>query len=265
MTTTTKSFNEKLSAWKEYQQAPWGRIFYNVSQANVRRHIQEFQHPLNILDVGGGNGVDAITYAQQGHSVTIIDVSAEMLADACRNAEIANVTERITCCHADLAELSTLFLEPEFDVILCHNVVQYVENLTSTLQTISYPLKPNGILSLIGGNRYSEAYREALQEHNFQAAQAKLDAHTIQSGVFETAIRLYRSQEVIELLQTVGFSIIKEYGIRCVWDYIPNNEVKTVPNVFVQLEQLEHAMSGKYPYYLLARYFQIIAHKIKLI
>ncbi len=261
MSTKPESFSEKLSSWKAYQEAPWGRLFYSVSQANMRRHLQGFQHPLRILDVGGGNGVDAIAYAQQGHSVTIVDVSPEMLADARHKAEVANVTEQIRCCHAGYEDIPTLFPEPVFDVLLCHNVVQYVDNPTSMLDIIFQPLKSNGLLSLIGGNRFSEAYREMLQQMNPQAARDKLEENIIHSGVFDTPIRLYTVHEFIEFLESAGFTVIKLYGVRCVFDYIQNNEIKTEPNFFAQLEQLEYEMSGKYPYYLLARYFQIIACK----
>ena len=49
--------------------------------------------------------------------------------------------------------------------------------------------------------------------------------------------------------------------MRCVCDYIPGNEIKSDPAFFAYLERLEYAMSDKYPYYLLARFFQVIARK----
>lgn len=52
-----------------------------------------------------------------------------------------------------------------------------------------------------------------------------------------------------------------EYGVRYVCDYIPNNDIKRDPSFFSELERLELAMSDRYPYYLLARLFQIIARK----
>ena len=40
-----------------------------------------------------------------------------------------------------------------------------------------------------------------------------------------------------------------------------DNESKFDPTYFAELEKLEHAMTDCYPYYLLARMFQIIVQK----
>ncbi len=50
-------------------------------------------------------------------------------------------------------------------------------------------------------------------------------------------------------------------GLRCVCDYIPDNDIKNDPAFFAQLERLEYALRDKYPYNLLARYCQVIAQK----
>ena len=67
---------------------------------------------------------------------------------------------------------------------------------------------------------------------------------------------------MIQPLQKAGCMVMGNYGVRCICDYIANNDLKTDPVSFAQLEQLEYALSDRYPYYLLARYFQIIARKM---
>lgn len=252
---------EKVLLWKTYQQAPWGRIFYSVSRANVQRHLQKFHASLQILDIGGGNGVDAVFYAKQGHRVTLIDSSADMIEETKQAADTENLSSAISYSHADLMEIPTLFPEPVFDVVLCHNVIQYIEHPHSALQTMMDVLTPHGMLSLIGGNHYSEAYREVFQGLNPQAAEEKLQKTVIQSQVFQQPMHLYTPDELIELLQQLQFTRIQPYGIRCVFDYIQDNDTKAEPHFFAKLEQLEHRLSGTYPYYLLARYFHLIAHK----
>ncbi|HEX7588285.1 MAG TPA: methyltransferase domain-containing protein, partial [Anaerolineae bacterium] len=42
---------------------------------------------LRFLDASGGNGLASIPFAAQGHHVTLLDYSTEMLAEARRNAE----------------------------------------------------------------------------------------------------------------------------------------------------------------------------------
>jgi len=78
--TTADTFDTHISAWKNWQQAPWGRLRYTIASANLCDHISNT--PLRVLDVGGGNGLDSIPFAQRGHMVTIADYSAEMLVEA---------------------------------------------------------------------------------------------------------------------------------------------------------------------------------------
>jgi hypothetical protein len=44
-------------------------------------------------------------------------------------------------------------------------------------------------------------------------------------------------------------------------DYMYDNERKYDDEFYRKLEQLELALTDRYPYYLLARFFQIIARK----
>jgi S-adenosylmethionine-dependent methyltransferase len=132
--------------------------------------------------------------------------------------------------------------------------------MTAALGAIGHALLPGGLLSVICVNRYSEAYREALQQHDPGAALEKLDTGAIFSGVFKTEVRAYTAEEVSRALGELGCALLAHYGIRCVYDYIPN-DLKNDAAFLAELERLEHAMSGRYPYYLLARFFQLIVRK----
>ena len=121
------------------------------------------------------------------------------------------------------------------------------------------PLRPNGILSFIGVNRYSEVYRQALQQLDLPAAQGALDTTTTASALFDVPIRLYAPEDLLPVFQTNGYEIIGVYGLVSVCGYIQNNDIKYDPDFFAQLEELENAVSDKHPYNLLARFYQIIA------
>ena len=251
-----------LSRWREYQSTPWARLHYRISQANLDRHLPQPGNPLHILDVGGGSGVDAITYAGRGHIVTLTDPSSEMLEETNRSAQEAGVAGRITCCQADASAVADMFSEPTFDIVLCHNVIQYIEDVVTLLRSVCHPLRPGGLLSLIGINRYSEPLRQALLWLDLGAALENLDSTVAHSSIFDTPMRPRTACELVQALESVGCSVIAQYGIRCVNDYIPNNQIKADPAFFAELEQLECALSARYPYYLVARSFHIIACKM---
>jgi len=262
MTATAQLFDEKLSAFKEQQNAPWGRLRYGITFANVQRHLDG--QPLRVLDAGGGNGLDAIPFAARGYAVTLLDYSTEMLAEARRNAEASGVAKRMAFHQADLAAIPTLFPESRFDLVLCHNVLQYVDDVGAALKAMCHALRPGGLISLVCINRYSEACRQAFQRLDLDAAYASLDTASVMTTVFGVPMRVYAAEEMRQPLQDAGCAVAGEYGVRCVCDYIPNNDIKSDPAFFAQLERLEYAMTDKYPYYLLARYFQVIARKTVL-
>jgi S-adenosylmethionine-dependent methyltransferase len=193
--------------------------------------------------------------------VELVDYSAEMLAEAKRNAEEGGVAGRISFRQGDLSAIPAFFPEPAFDLVVCHNVLQYVDDLEAALKALSRGLKPGGLISILCVNRYSESFRHALMFQDLDAAQASLDARSMLTITFGVPAALYAAEDMRAPLQAAGCSVVGEYGVRCVCDYIANNEIKNEPEFFAKLERLEHALTDKHPYYLLARFFQIIARK----
>jgi len=258
---TSNAFDHKMELWLEHQTAPWSRLLYGISHAYLARHLSGLGSNLRVLDAGGGNGLDAILLAQQGHRVTVLDSSAEMLAEAQRGAKVAGVAHQIEFCHAPLIDLPRLFPEQQFDAVLCHSVAHYVKDAVALLIALGAPLRERGLLSLISINRYSEAFRAAVMWQDLDAALGILDAETTHSALFDTSIELRTAGEFVEWLSSMGFRVLGQYGIRCVNDYIADNEIKSDPGFFAQLMRLEIELGSRFPYYLLARHFQIVAQK----
>ena len=252
-------FDKAMSGWNAYQDAPWGRLRYRVAQVNLEKYLE--QRPLTILDVGGGNGVDAIYLAQQGHIVTVVDFSAEMLVQGRELAGANDVADRINFRQAAVDDLGDLFPEPMFDLVLCHNVLQYVEDITAVLHTLNQLLHPNGLLSLIITNPHAEVYAKAFRDFDMVGALAEIDKKEHYVPTFDTTIQRYTDEELKGMLETAVFTLVKQYGIRSVCDFISDNDLKYRPDFYEQLEALEISLSDKYPYYLLARFYHLIAQK----
>ena len=117
------------------------RIKHVTTRANLQPHIVA-ERPLRILDVGGGTGVESIPLAQQGHHIDLVDYSPAMLATARQAIAAANLQDRITLHHANLLDIPALFADAYFDVVLCHNVIQYAGDPNAALVAIIQPLKP---------------------------------------------------------------------------------------------------------------------------
>jgi S-adenosylmethionine-dependent methyltransferase len=257
--TTADQFDAHMDHWLASLNEPWNRLRYRVYRANLNRHLPP--GPLRILDAGGGSGADAIPLAAEGHQVTLVDFAEQMLITARQAAALQGVSDRLTLVQADLLALPDLFPQPAFDVVLCHNVIQYSADMPGAVQAVCAPLKPGGIVSIININRYSDALQAALLRHDLDDALRQIDVRETYSAVFETTLHRYAGEDFIEPLRAAGCALLGHYGVRCVNDYIADNQLKYDPAFFAKLEQLELALSGQYPYYLIARLFQLIARK----
>jgi S-adenosylmethionine-dependent methyltransferase len=212
-----------------------------------------------VLDVGGGSGSDAIPLAQAGYEVTLLDFSQAMLDDARQKADTLGVT--LVIQQADLFEIPHLFPQSVFDAVICHNVIQFVEDMPGAVQAICAPLRPGGIVSLVNINRYSDALQAALFELNLDMALDLIGARQSYDAGFDATLIRYAGTEMLPALQAAGCEILGEYGVLSVTGYIYDNERKADPVFYAQLERLEKALSDQFPYYLIARFFQLIGRK----
>lgn len=260
MRTSASVFDNNIAGWIQEQDLPWQKLKYRLVQANLAKHLRSGQ--LRVLDAGGGNGFDSIPLAQQGHRIEILDYSREMLSEAQRAAARSQAQDRVTVHQTDLREVRHIFPGVQFDLVLCHNVIQYMEDAQALLEDLAAGLKTGGVISVVSINRFSIAYRTAFPRGNLAKALDELDAHSYQGKVFDTSLSAYSADEVKVMLKDAGCEIEQDYGIRCICDYWGDNDLKSDPAIFQQLEQLEFALTEKYPYKSLARYFQILAHKI---
>jgi ubiquinone/menaquinone biosynthesis C-methylase UbiE len=257
-----EKFNTAMTTWQEWQDAPWGRLRYALAEANLLRHLDGLGgEPLRILDLAGGDGGDAIRLAERGHHVTIADYAPAMLAAATERAAADGLTELITCVEADATDLPRDLTEGQFDVVLCHNLLQYMDDVPGTLTAALAPLKPGGLFSVMAINRHSAPLNIAVREMDPAAALAALDTNQARTQMFNSALTLHTAEELIPTLQNLGCRDIAHYGIRSFCDYITDDARKHEPAFYADLERLELATTDCPPYMHTARLFQLTAWK----
>lgn len=85
-------FDDHQAAWAEYTASPWARIRYAVVRKTLSESLARLgRGPLRILDVGGGDALDALPLAAGGHDVTVLDPSEQMLSVARERAAAGGV------------------------------------------------------------------------------------------------------------------------------------------------------------------------------
>lgn len=251
-------FGEVLALWQNENLTPWGQLRYETSRTNIARHFDgEKKH---ILDVGGGDGMDAIYYAKMGHSVTLTDCSVTMLTEAKKMAEGQGIDEQLALIQTEPDSLLNNLNGHSFDLILCHMMIEFVPDPQALINKLSLLLIQGGLISILDTNRFSDVYMRAIQLNDLPGA---LDAVGKQEYFHPWVKRItprFSADDFIDLLAENGCSVVGHYGVLNICGYLPN-EPKFIPEYYHQLKELEDQLSGRYPYYLLARYFQVIGRK----
>ncbi|MEU3653560.1 methyltransferase domain-containing protein [Streptomyces sp. NPDC032161] len=262
MPEAAEKFETAMSVWKDWQEAPWGRLRYAIAEANLARHCRELADgPLRVLDLAGGDGGDAVRLAARGHHVTIVDYAPAMLAAAAERAAAGGLTDLITCVDADVNALPADLAWGEFDVVLCHNLLQYADDVRHTIAASLAPLRPGGLLSVMAINRHSAPLTVAVREMDLTAAVAALDTDQARTRMFDSALTLHTAEEITRHLADLGCQDVHHYGIRNVCDYITDDARKHDPAFYNDLERLELALTARHPYMHTARLFQLTARK----
>lgn len=251
---------DALSTWRRHQDQPWNRLRYRLVEANLQRIIGGGM-AWRVLDVGGGDGRDALPLAQRGHTVLLLDHDAAMLAEAERCAAELDVGDHIHTQQVDVSTGELPVTSNSYDLVLCHNLLQYLPDPSPLLRGMAQALRPGGWLSLLIPNPAAETLRLALQQHDLAAAHASLTATTHRNHFYGVEMHLRDLAAWRSLLAAAGFEGIEYTGVRCVNDYIDDDAVKFSEVGFAKLLALETALGSRSPYRDIARLWQITARR----
>jgi SAM-dependent methyltransferase len=134
------------------------------------RVAQSGRTALDIVDVGAGTGGLAVSIASRGHRVTVVDPSPDALAAARWRAAETGVT--LTEVQGEAGDLPALVGEPGrdgaspdgagADLVICHNVLEYVDAPDVALAAIARVLRPGGTVSVLAANTVAAVLQRAL-------------------------------------------------------------------------------------------------------
>ena len=214
-------------------------------------------HQARIVDIGGGTGGVAVPLADLGHTVQVIDPSPDALASLDRRAREAGVADRVTGQQGDLSDLSTLV--EEADLVLCHVVLEMVDDPAASLAAIAGVLRPGGHLSLLVAQRHAAVVARAMAGH-FQAARELLDSDstTVSTG---RGGRRFTHDELVTLLVTAGLQPSSVQAVRVFADLVPGSLLDLEPGATAALVELERAVATRPEYLPLAAQLHVIASR----
>jgi SAM-dependent methyltransferase len=185
----------------------------------LSRHLGEAPPSLHVLDVGCGQGTQAIGLARLGHRVVGLDLSERLLdaARAAAGAQPGEVRDRLDFGVGDLLALSNDHVR-KYDLVCCHGVAMYLPSLDETVSALAAACRPGGLISLVTRNRAGIAMRAGMIR-DWTGAVEGFDARHYRNRLGIDDVRADEPREVQDALARVGAITLEWYGIRLFTDH----------------------------------------------
>jgi S-adenosylmethionine-dependent methyltransferase len=209
---------------------------------------------LEVLDIGGGTGGFAVRVAELGHRVSVIDPSPDALAALDRRAREQGVA--VSGQQGDLSTLLEVTGPAAADVVLCHGVLEVVDDPAAALATLRTVLRRDGTLSLLVSQRHAAVVARAMAGH-FAQALALLDDPDAAGARWG---HRFTDDEVVDLLGAAGFEVDSVHAVRVFADLVPGSLLDLEPGATAALVELERAVSERREYRPLAARLHLLAH-----
>ena len=253
-------FLSDATRYAAYLETPEGRLRLDLAFANLLEFLPQATPSLRALDIGCGTANLGIRLARLGFHVTLLDPSQPMLDIAGRAAQEAGVTEMIALHSGHAMQIGDSFENESFDVILCHNVLEFVEDPRVVLRSVARLLRSSfGIISVLVRNQPGEVLKKALVDGDLTAAEQTVGADWGDESLYGGKVRLFTAKSLRTMLEHASFAVAAERGVRVFSDYLPANVSRT--GEYERIFQLERNLGGDPEFAAVARYTHCLARR----
>ncbi|MFF6997125.1 methyltransferase [Streptomyces sp. NPDC008313] len=216
-------------------------VVWHVLQDALDRRVKATgRESLDVLDTGGGSGNFAVPVAGLGHRVTVVDPSPNALFALERRAAEAGVADRVQGVQGDAHGLFDVVERGGYDAVLCHGVLEYVDDPAEGVRNVVAALRPEGVLSLLAAGLGGAVLARALAGHFTEARQA-LESPDGRWGEADPVPHRFTAEQLTALVEGAGLDVGAVHGVRVFADLVPGVLVDTEPSAKEALLELEAA------------------------
>ncbi len=213
-------------------------VVWDVLDPQIANHAGVLGRRLRIVDVGGGTGGFAVPLAGLGHQVTVVDPSPDALAALQRRAADMGVSALVQPVQGDAGALVSIVGAGTADVVLCHGVLEFVDDPAAALRDARQTLREHGLLSLLVSQRLGAVVARAVSGR-FQDARRLLDDPQGRAGAADPLVRRFDQSTLLALLAGEDLQVRTLHGVRLFSDLLPGALVDGDPDTMQALLELE--------------------------
>ena len=218
-----------IQAYLENLQQPWGQLYYDI----LFEQLQGIKGK-RVLDFGSGFGLVTSHLAKE-NQVLAVEPNEEMLALRAQDHPYQQFV-------GSLDQLASLE-DASFDVILCHNVLEYVEDRKSVLKEFTRLLKPDGFLSIVKHNEVGRVLQTVVFENDAQKALDLLAGQDLETH----SMGLAQAYDLDAIVEDLALEVQHYQGIRVFYG-LQDNRFKSQEGWRESMLQMELAICQESPY-----------------
>jgi SAM-dependent methyltransferase len=147
-----------------------------------------------------------------------------------------------------------------YDMVLCHGVLEYVDDPAEGVRNVVGALRPSGSLSLLAAGRGGAVLARALAGH-FAEAQHALGDPDGRWGSGDSLPRRFTADELTRLVTEAGLRAAAVHGVRVFADLVPGVLVDTEPGALDALLRLELAAAEEPGFHAVATQLHVLAER----
>lgn len=202
-----------------------------------------------VLDAGGGTGEFTRALLTKDYEVLLNDISQDTLDVA---AGKLSSYDRISYHCGSIQSLET---PRDFEFIVCHAVLEWLEKPQNTIHHLWNMLAPGGYLSLSFFNQDANLFGN-LVYGNFQLIKNNMQQ---KNRLRLASHRPLKPQDVISWLHQLPCDIVQLSGIRCFHDYLRDKSQQE--SCYEELLEMEIKYGASEPFMWLGKYFHVLVKK----
>ncbi|HWC35751.1 MAG TPA: methyltransferase domain-containing protein [Mycobacteriales bacterium] len=215
---------------------------------------------LTILDIGGGTGGFAVPLAELGYSLTVIDQSPDSLAALERRAAEAGVADRVVATQGDAGDVASLLGVESVVAVLCHSVLEVVDDPAAALRAVVDVLRPGGLASILVANRVA-ATAARVASGRLGEARDLLASEAGVTGAGDPLRRRFTVAGIQSLVAASGLRPRTTHGVRIFADAAPAALLEGDVSAAEELVALEQAVAADPSYLSMATALHVLAEK----
>jgi SAM-dependent methyltransferase len=168
------------------------------------------------------------------------------------------VTGLVRAVQGDTQTLPDLVEPGSTDAVLCHGVLEVVDDPAEALGSLTAVLREGGLVSLLAANRDGAVLARAVAGHFAEARHALEDADG-RWGAGDPMPRRFTADELHRLAGAAGLRVSSVHGIRVFADLVPGVLVDSEPGAVEALLRLEEAAAQQPAFHAVATQLHLLA------